>query len=174
MVCRMNGMTWRRLLCFLALIAPVLATGRDPDLKPGFPIQVYHDGYLGWVTQGVHTLVGNIDGDPNPEILRTGMPGPLHAWNHDGSPVGGWPRTSGPGMALPVLAELVGGQPPLEVAGANVWGPSHLSAWRGDGTPIGGWPVTVANSPSDPPAACDIDGDGLDEVFLGEEDWKLH
>jgi len=147
----------------------------DPYLKPGFPVQTfsgpgsYHGG------PAIHTLIGNIDGDPALEILATGLAaGPLYAWNADGMPVPGWPAVDVPGAAYPALGELAAGEPGLEVFSGHYGARLDLVARSGSGLPLPGWPRESANYVATPPTLADVDGDGLDEVFTEEEDWKLH
>jgi hypothetical protein len=144
----------------------------DPDLEPGFPVRTfersgsYHGG------PAIHTLVGNIDADPTLEILATALaPGPLYAWNADGSPQAGWPVQI-MGAAYPALGQLSASSPGLEVFSAHYGDP--LVAYSGSGAILPGWPRDVSNYVSTPPSLADVDGDGLDEVFLEEEDWALH
>jgi hypothetical protein len=147
----------------------------DPYLKPGFPVQAfqgpgsYHGG------QAVHTLVGNIDGDPALEILATGLAqGPLYAWNADGTPVPGWPVVDIPGAAYPALGELAAGEAGLEVFSAHYGPDPDLVARTGSALTLRGWPRTSANYVATPPTLADVDGDGVDEIFTEEEDWHLH
>lgn len=50
---------------------------------------------------------------------------------------------------------------------------SKLFAFAGTGAPLPGWPRDVFN-PTIPAALADVDGDGLDEVFVGEGEGQLH
>jgi subtilisin family serine protease len=147
----------------------------DPQLVPGFPVQAfagagsYHGG------PAVHTLVGDIDGDPEQEILVTGLAqGPLYAWKPNGTPVPGWPALDIDGAAYPGLGELDLSIPGLEVFAAHYGGQPDLVARRGSGIPLPGWPRRSANYVAAPPALADVDGDGRDEIFTEEEDYALH
>ena len=147
----------------------------DPYLEPGFPVRAftgpgtYHGG------PAVHTLVGNIDADPALEVLATGLAaGPLYAWNADGTPVPGWPAVDAPGAAYAALGELAAGEPGLEVFSAHFGVRPDLVARSGTALPLPGWPQQSANYVATPPTLADVDGDGLDEVFGEEEDWRLH
>src|SRR5690348_3656990 len=54
----------------------------DPDLEPGFPVQTYEGAGTYHGGPAIHALVGNIDSDPQLEILATALAsGPLYAWN---------------------------------------------------------------------------------------------
>jgi VCBS repeat protein len=148
----------------------------DPDLEPGFPVQALETtgSYVGGAA--VHTCVGNIDQDPQPEILATGLArGPLYAWKHDGRLVPGWPVGSGDGVEYPALGTLSRRPflpPPLRVFSAGFG--DYLEAWGTRGRLLPGWPRSVANYVSSPAALGDVDGNGLDEIFIGEEDDFLH
>jgi hypothetical protein len=150
-----------------------LAPTGDPDLEPGFPVQTferagsYHGG------PAVHALVGNIDDDPTLEILVTALAGgPLYAWNADGSPQPGWPVAGIPGAGYAAFGQLSTSFPGLEVFSGHFG--DHLVAYNGAGVALPGWPRAHANYVATPPALADVDGDGLDEAFIEEEDWALH
>ncbi len=146
--------------------APVI----DPDLAPGFPVRTLHSGGSYHGGQAIHTLVGNIDGDPGLEIVVTGLAsGPLYAWNADGSAVSGWPV--GIAVSYPAMGELSGGFPGLEI----FVGPGDdLAAYSGLGTSLPNWPRPNSNYVAAPASLADVDGDCLDEIFTEEEDWNLH
>jgi FG-GAP-like repeat len=153
-------------------LSPGHTPAGDPDLEPGFPVQTferagsYHGG------PAIHALVGNIDADPTLEILATALaPGPLYAWNADGSPQPGWPVQI-MGAAYPALGQLSAPSPGLEVFSAHFGDP--LVAYSGAGVNLPGWPRNASNYVATPPSLADVDGDGLDEIFLEEEDWALH
>ena len=100
--------TWRPLiLVLLALLAsPAVAHG-EPRLEPGFPVDAlrYSGTYSG--TGAVAITVGDIDRDPEPEIVASAASsGPLYAWNGDGTRVPGWPRRETNGMLYPALGQL--------------------------------------------------------------------
>jgi hypothetical protein len=146
----------------------------DPDLEPGFPVQTYetagtyHSGFA------IHTLVGNIDADPRLEILVTALAtGPLYAWHWDGSPVAGFPVGAGRGSVYPGLGKLTNDVPGLQIF-AGFWNQPGLTAYRGDGTVLPGWPRNSANYVEVPPSLADVNGDGVDEIFTGEDDRNIH
>ncbi len=148
----------------------------DPDLKPGFPVQALHTAGGSHGGPAVHTLIGEIDGDSQLEIIATGLSGgPLYAWNHDGTPVSGWPVGAGWGAGYPAVLEDL----PLRravVAGyfGPIGQPSILGVYAGNGSPLPGWPIGIANYIATPPSVADVDGVGPDEIFTEEEDWQLH
>jgi hypothetical protein len=150
----------------------------DADLEPGFP--VYCDMTPGSYAGGVaiHTLVGNIDQEPDLEIVVTALAtGPLYAWKSDGSLVSGWPVTDYDGAGYPAMGHLTAGNSVFDVFSGHWGNPyerSHLYAYSGGGTILPGWPRTTANYLRSPAALADVDGDGIDEIFIEEEDRYLH
>ena len=146
--------------------------GTDPDLEPGFPVKTYERAGTYHGGPAVLALVGNIDADPTLEILVTALAlGPLYAWNADGSPQPGWPAEI-LGAAMPALGQLSASDPGLEVFSAYFGG--GLVACNGSGATLAGWPLEASNYIASPPSLTDVDGDGLDEIFVEEEDWALH
>jgi hypothetical protein len=99
----------------------------DGALRPGFPVGINpafslpslrtNDNHLktGFTATPV---LGNLDGDPDLEIVAAGLDQRVYAWNDDGTPVPGWPvyakdPASPPGVgaeifATPTLADLDG------------------------------------------------------------------
>ena len=153
----------------------VVTVQSDTDLKPGFPVQTWHSAGGYQSGQGLHVLVGNIDSDPALEILITGLAqGPLYAFKADGRPVPGWPVLDPPGAAYPALGQLTPGSSALDVVAGHFASQARLSAYSGAGAPLPGWPRPPANYMSSPPTTADVDGDGIDEIFTEEEDWRLH
>lgn len=49
-----------------------------------------------------------------------------------------------------------------------------MAGLNGEGTVLSGWPIIADNYFTSPPSLIDIDGDGVDEIFVGEEDFELH
>ncbi|MFL5735197.1 MAG: FG-GAP-like repeat-containing protein [Chloroflexia bacterium] len=150
-------------------------TPPDPDLEPGFPVQTYDTAGQYHAGPAIHTLVGNIDADPQLEIIVTALAGgPLYAWNYDGSPQPGWPPGGADGAGYPVLGNFSSAFPGFEIFSGHFWTfPSVELARNGSGTILPGWPHTI-NYAGTPGSAVDIDGDGLDEIFTEEEDGALH
>lgn len=148
----------------------------DMDLQPGFPVQTYSFGGVFTGGARILTLVGNIDDDPELEILRTGLAvGPLYAWKADGSTVPGWPRTvtdatgtylDAEGVSYPLLGNFAGAADKLEIF-ANNYGWTK-AVYDGHGQILPGWPLSTNSA--NPGAAYDIDGDGIDEIFTDDND----
>ncbi|HSH79672.1 MAG TPA: FG-GAP-like repeat-containing protein [Herpetosiphonaceae bacterium] len=75
------------------------------------------------------------------------------------------------------MGELSKTTPGLEIfAGYNGpgWGIPPLVAYAGTAATLPGWPRDSGNYVSSPAALADVDGDGIDEIFIGEEDWSMH
>jgi len=145
---------------------------RDPDLEPGFPVQTFETagGYTSG--QGIHTLVANIDDDPQKEIVVTALAnGPLYAWNHDGTPVPGWPSGTFWGAGYAAAGRLSPGENLQVFAGyySGKW-----AAWTYPAALMPGWPLQASNYVALPPTLADIDGDGIDEIFVEGQDNCLH
>jgi len=151
----------------------VEGAGSQVRLKPGFPVQTNSTGGGYAIGQGIHVLVGNIDDEPLPEILVSGLgSGELHAFKGDGTPVPGWPVMTPPGAPYPALGQLTAGAPGLQVFSGHFSG--GLAARSGNGALLPGWPRQGSNYVASPATLADIDGDGIDEIFTEEEDWRLH
>jgi hypothetical protein len=145
-------------------------------LKNGFPVLTYNTSGHFVAGPSIHTLVANIDLDPQKEIVVTALAsGPIHAWNHDGSPVTGWPPESDYfGVGYPVAGEFS-----KETTDSNLeigigYLENKISLYDGDGTKLSGWPKSSSNYIGSAPASADIDADGIDELITEEEDWYLH
>lgn len=140
---------------------------RDPDIEPGFPVQALHYGGTYASGQGILTLVGNIDSDPELEIIATGLArGPLYAWNPNGSVVAGWPITATYYAGYPGLGKLSHGSTAKDIFVGYFYN-GQAFIYSGNGVAFAGWPQTLT-LPSRPPTLVDINDDGLDEIFLGE------
>ena len=113
---------------------------KNGSFFPGFPRFVTDP--TGVIPVGIHSspAVGDIDGDGCPEIIvgtgnsiSTGGRR-LHAWNHDGSIVSGWPfATDGHPTSSPALANL-DADAEIEVVATDDQG--FLYAINGNGTQV--------------------------------------
>ncbi len=148
------------------------STASDPDLEPGFPVQARHEAGSFGGGPALHTLVGNFDGDPQLEIVATGLAqGPLYAWNHDGTPLTGWPVT-GTGAGYPVMGRFRRGSRSVF---AGFFGlPGMMAAYTAAGKFVHWWPLDSANYVASPATAADVRGTALDEIFTEEQDGALH
>ncbi|HEY6201225.1 MAG TPA: S8 family serine peptidase [Candidatus Binatia bacterium] len=153
----------------------VVTINVDKDLKAGFPVQAFN-GPGSWMAGPInHTLVGNIDEDPKLEILASSAPsGLLYAWKYDGSAVPGWPLIDVLGAPYAALGELSKDSPGSEVFVGFFGLHGKLGAYTGTGGKLAGWPRDSFNTPQGPATLVDVDGDGLDEIFIDDYDRHLH
>ena len=156
------------------------STSDDPDLEPGFPVQTWHDAGT-YTRLAVNIRVGNIDADPQLEILVSGVArGPLYAFKYDGTPVPGWPVVYYDRSHVTSLGNLSIQSPGLEIfTGQFVYrvpetAPGPMMAVFGDGSFMPGWPRDSAIDIQGPAILADVNGEYLDEIFIYEGDFKLH
>jgi len=149
----------------------------------------HHDGTAvssagapGWPrdTQGPvwsSPVVGDMDGDGDPEVIVGSKDGNVYAWHHDGTvvaPLGapGWPRRPGAGVrSSPSLADLEGDGGLEVVVGSD---DGKVYAWRADGTAVWAEPPATGDRISSSPALGDLDGDGDLEVIVGSESGDVY
>ena len=94
----------------------VFAYQADGSVRPGFPVALNpsfslpalrtNDNHLktGFTASPV---LGNLDGDPALEIVAAALDQRVYAWNHDGTPLAGWPvYAKDPTQAANVGAEI--------------------------------------------------------------------
>jgi hypothetical protein len=128
--------------------------------------------------------VGDIDGDGDLEVVVIGLNRRIHAWNHDGVPVSGWPiyrdnddRLLRGGWSSPAMGDIDGdglwevvvgtNSPPWESGQTPDYSKATVWAINGDSSNVPGWPVTTENNVQSSPVLGDIDGDGRLEVVVG-------
>jgi hypothetical protein len=131
-------------------------------VRPGWPRMPGSDNRLTAPT------VGDIDSDGQLEILVGSIDGHVYAFEPDGEPVTGWPKTAlGAVDAAPTCADLTGDGRP-EVIVADDTGQVH--AWSGAGFTLAGWPQPVSEAGlSAPGVLCvDLDGDGRSEIVAAD------
>jgi hypothetical protein len=153
---------------------PLASPTPDPDLEPGWPVQTYETSGTYRSGPALGPLIGTVGTDPRPRIMVTGLAnGPLYAWYADGQPVPGGSLAAPVAPAYPALGTL--GGPGLSLA-ATFFGVynSYIGAFNADGSVRSGWLHHAANYTTAPPVLGDVDGDGIDELFVDEEDWYLH
>ena len=149
------------ILGFLLLQSPPLHADVDPDLKPGFPVKAIRLSGFYFGGSALHTLVGNIDDEPDLEILVTGISsGPLYAWKSSGALVPGWPSPEIGDEAFPAIGNLSDSESFVVASVLR----SPMVALSGSGALLPGWPVSTASTWT---AAADLDGDGRDEILIG-------
>ncbi len=160
-------------LALLLLIALPAAARGEPRLEPGFPVDALRYSGTYSLIGAAAITVGNIDRDPEPEILASGAAaGPLYAWNGDGTRVSGWPRREADGFLYPALGQLSRHTAAYEVVGESTRGVG--GAWAGDGSRLGGWPRRLSQSFPAGAMLADLDGDGVDEVLSHTGTSVLH
>ena len=153
-------------LVFPEVVPDTVNYSVDAMLKPGLPAFSYETTGMYQSGPQNHTLVGNIDADPELEILASGLAsGPLYVWNHDGSLVPGWNGYGSAGAAYTSLAEFDGDPSRSEVY-VNYFGTYGQGvAYSGNGQILPGWPQD--NGSSFPALIVDLNGDGRDDVVAG-------
>ncbi len=135
------------------------------------------------VTADVKTeaTVANLDDDAQLEVLVGSLDGKVYAFNHDGSPVAGWPvDPSGGGyriLASPAVADIDGDNAiEVVVAAAN----GQLYVLENDGsakwsTDIGGIAEVFDNQLiNSAPVIEDLDGNDSLEIIVGGYDGQLY
>lgn len=169
--------------------ATLWAVNGDATLVPGFPVR----------TEQIllsSPALGDIDKDGRLEIVIAsgyGTPGRqnlVYAWNHDGTPLPGWP-VEAPGasvvMAPPALGDIDNdGEIEIVVGCGNGYQPDScdkLYAWNPDGTLVNGFPMVLSSRMNYPqpytsmpysPVLADINGDGIIEILMGRlGDWAI-
>ena len=148
----------------------------DPDLEPGFPVQTYETAGSYHGGPAIHALVGNLDpSEPTLEILVSALAnGPLYAWNSDGSLQSGWPRQAF-GAAYPAVGWLSPWFAPGQVFAGHFGTHTRLVVFEGStGGFMPGWPRDAADFVATPASLADVNGEGIDEIFVEENDGYLH
>lgn len=145
-------------------------------VAPGFPVT--YPQTAGTYQDGPHVgpSVGNLDEDEQLEILLSSVAnGPILAFKSNGMQVNGWPTDSEPfGFAYFALADVSTSTPGAEIFAGHFSLDSQLVLLGRGGESITGWPIAAANFSAFSPAAYDLDNDGVPELFIEEEDGRLH
>ena len=138
---------------------------------PGWP--------LGPTGGNAAPAIGDIDGDGNLEAVwgTTGGNARVHAYNHDGTVVPGWPVTV-PAFSFNAQATLgdVDGDGGVDIVlggfstGFGGGGSGRIYAWHADGTPARGFPFDIPEAKSvlfSSVTITDLDQDGDVDLLVG-------
>ncbi len=144
----------------------VYAWHTDGTPVAGWPQYAYFNGSFGVESS---PALGDLDGDGKLEVVACAVDGRVYVWQGDGTPVGGWPQSTGDQIwGSPALGDL-DGDGNLEVVIGS--GDGYVYAWHADGSPVAGWPQSTGGAIDGSPALADLDGDGHLEVVIGSEAW---
>jgi hypothetical protein len=114
-------------------------------------------------------IVCNMDADPELEIVY-GMGFTVQAWNLDGAPVPGWPKTvsSYAVEGAPAFGDIDGdGQGEIVVTNHGVTSGGFIYAFRRDGSAVPGFPINHGYS-SRTPVLADLNNDGAMEIIVNK------
>jgi hypothetical protein len=130
--------------------------------------------------------LADIDGDGKPDVVigtdahkeqspfNTPDGGCLHVFRFDGTEVVGFPRCVDQQIgSAPAVGDINGDGRPEIVVGTGPYWPDRahrVYAFGCDGTPVAGWPVATDGQVSTAPALGDLDGDGVPEVVVTDDD----
>jgi hypothetical protein len=115
----------------------------------------------------------NLDNDPELEFVYC-ISYTVQAFNMDGTPVTGWPKTlSQPTQSAPAFGDI-DGDGEGEIVVTTIFGTSSgtIYAWHKDGTPVTGFPVNHGYSARTPVLA-DLDDDGAMEIIVNKRIYPL-
>jgi len=179
----------------------IFATDDNPGYTPPYFLYVYEsDGSRLLRVEASQNLksspaIGDIDGDGWLDIVvgtgtyESSGGNKVYAWDHNGSPLPGWPKTTGGNMpASPALGDLDGDDDLEVIIGCGAEGDpfpatcTSLYAWHGNGSNVSGFPMIPDNpiawgNPNGlpySPVLADYDGDGSIEILvLNRWSWGL-
>ncbi len=142
----------------------------------GFPVS-YFSG-AGFSPEGAQNnfLIENIDGMDGLEILVAGTATPgnssIHIFKNNGEPLSGWPSDLLPTGTAPFVVANFGEK--VVVGGTNTV-ENDLFVYAADylGFPLSYWTNVPVSFVGQYPSAFDIDNDGIDEIFVGDESAQL-
>jgi len=153
------------LLAF-GLVAVAVTPALSVSLLPGWPQTTGNSVFSS-------PALGDLNGDGQLEVVVGSFDDKVYAWHRDGTPVAGWPQTTGAPLycSSPALGDM-DGDGKLEVVVGSM--DCKVYAWHHDGAPVAGWPQTTGSSVWGSPALADLDGDGKLEVAVGCNDYKVY
>lgn len=117
--------------------------------------------------------VGQLDNDAEKELVFSCEDGRVYAFNHDGTPVPGWPFAAAPSLiplrSSPALADLDGdGKDEVVVGGYD----GRIYLLDNDGSLLAS--VQTGDTIVSSPAIGDVTGDSRPEIVIGSSDGRLY
>jgi len=97
----------------------------------------------------INTSVGDLDGDGNADIIANGRVGEIHAWDHSGENIPGWP-VNNPSFTYhdhlqPIIGDITGdGSVDVLIGDRGC----SLMAFHSTGIPISGFPIGLSSDPT--------------------------
>ncbi|HVT59281.1 MAG TPA: VCBS repeat-containing protein [Thermoanaerobaculia bacterium] len=147
--------------------------------KPGWPVDV---GDTVFSSPVLYDLLGDgkLEVIIGSDAYFTNPPGGcMNVLRFDGTRVNPWPKCIDQVVSnSPVVADIVGdGRPAIIHGTGTFWGPPNqpgtpthaVYAWHADGTALSGWPVAVGGQVNSTPAIADLDGDGVPDVIVTDD-----
>ncbi len=150
------------------LDSPAFRSGGGPlTVYPGFPVSRPGKNERGG-------CYGNLDNDPELEIIYT-IGAAVHAFNIDGTPVAGWPRSLDyPTDGAASFGDIDGdgyGEIVVTTHQTSTFAIGSIFAFEINGTDVQGFPVTTQGGSLRTPVLADIDGDGAMEIIVAIRDY---
>jgi VCBS repeat protein len=156
-----------------------VVTGSTGANEPGWPRSVRDTVFSS-------PTLADVDGDGKVDVVigtdshkeqspyNTADGGCLHVFRFDGNEVVGFPRCVDQTIgSAPAFGDIDGDGRPEIVVGTGIFWPNRahrVYAFECDGTPTPGWPVAVDGQVGTAPALGDLDGDGVPEVVVTDDD----
>ncbi|MFX0113645.1 MAG: FG-GAP repeat domain-containing protein [Candidatus Hodarchaeota archaeon] len=113
--------------------------------------------------------IADLNGDGYLEIILGAYDGRVHAWQHNGTELPGWPQRISPAnrvFSSPAVADLDNDNTLEIVVGSD----RYVAAWHANGTELQGWPKPVPGWFQSSPSLADLDGDNDLEIVIGGND----
>lgn len=112
-------------------------------------------------------VLGDMDGDGDLEIALAGT-NRFYLWNHDGTPVDGWPIILPLMNAISAVSPVIGdidGDGECEVVATDLLN-GNIYAFEMNGTMVPGFPIKANGAITATPVIADIDWDGKNELIV--------